>query len=63
MQPIFYNASVDHHICLPNVNLEHIGWLARMSVLDTEVDGSNPAAVCCFLGQDTLSTLLQSTEL
>ena len=21
--------------------LEHIGWLARMSVLDTEVDGSN----------------------
>ena len=41
---------------------EHIGRLARMSVLDTEVDGSNPAAVCRFLEQDTLSALLQSTQ-
>ena len=22
--------------------MEHIGWLVRLSVLDTEVDGSNP---------------------
>ena len=43
--------------------IEHIGRLAIMSVLDTEVDGSNPAAVCCFLEQDTLSALLQSTQL
>ena len=42
---------------------EHIGRLARMSILDTEVDGSNPAAECCFLGQDTLPALLQSTQL
>ena len=41
----------------------HIGRLARMSVLDTKVDGSNPAAVCCFLEQDTLYALLQSTQL
>ena len=42
---------------------EHIGRLARMSVLGAEVDGSNPAAVCCFFEQDTLSALLQSTQL
>ena len=45
------------------VILEDIGRLARMSVLDTEVDSSNPAAVCCFLEQETLSALLQSTQL
>ena len=27
---------------------EHIGWLARMSVLDTEVDGSNPGSSMLF---------------
>ena len=33
-------------------------------ILDTDVDGSNPAAsVCCFLEQDTSSVLLQSTQL
>ena len=41
--------------------MEHIGLVVRMSVLDTEVD--TPAAVCCFLEQDTLSALLQSTLL
>ena len=39
--------------------LEHIGRLVRMSVLDTKVDSSKPAAVCCFLEQDTISALLQ----
>ena len=28
--------------------LEHIGWLVRMSVLDTEVDGSNPGSSMLF---------------
>ena len=28
--------------------LEHIGRLARMSVLDTEVDGSNPGSSTLF---------------
>ena len=35
-------------------------WL-ECRFLDTEVDGS--ASVCCVLGQDTLSALLQSTQL
>ena len=43
--------------------IQHIGQLARMSVLDTEVDGRTPETVCCFLEQDTLSALLQSTQL
>ena len=30
------------------VLLEHIGRLARMSVLDTEVDGSNPGSSMLF---------------
>ena len=30
------------------VSLEHIGRLARMSVLDTEVDGSNPGSSMLF---------------
>ena len=42
--------------------MEHIGRLARMSVLDTEVDGSNPGSSMLF-EQDTLSALLQSTQL
>ena len=29
--------------------MEHIGRLARMSVLDTEVDGSNPGSSMLFL--------------
>ena len=31
--------------------------------LDTEVDGSIPASVCCVLEQGTLFALLQSTQL
>ena len=31
--------------------------------LDTEVDGLNPVSVCYVLEQDTLSALLQSTQL
>ena len=37
-------------------------WL-EYRFLDIDVDGSNPASVCCFLEQDTLSALLQSTHL
>ena len=37
-------------------------WL-ECRCLDTEVDGSNPASVCCVLEQDTLSALPQSTHL
>ena len=29
-------------------NEENIGWLVRMSVLDTEVDGSNPSSSMLF---------------
>ena len=34
-----------------------------MSELDTEIDGSNPGSSMSFLEQDTLSALLQSTQL
>ena len=44
-------------------HIEHIGRLAGMSVLDSEVDGSNHGSSMCFLEQDTLSALLQSTQL
>ena len=37
-------------------------WL-ECRFLDTEVDGSDPASVCCVLEQGTLSALLQSTQL
>ena len=37
-------------------------WL-ECQFLDTEVNGLNPALVCCVLEQDTLSALLQSTQL
>ena len=43
--------------------LEHIGRLARMRFLDTEVDGRTPATVCCVLEHDALSALPQSTQL
>ena len=33
-----------HELCL----VEHIGRLARKSVLDTEVDGSNPGSSMLF---------------
>ena len=58
-------AHLSNAVCLHNVifAIAIFGRLARMSVLDTEVDGSNPAAVCCVLEQDTLSALLQSTQL
>ena len=36
------------HIVLLRCRLEHIGRLARMSVLDTEVDGSNPGSRMFF---------------
>ena len=39
-----------------------VGWL-ECRFLATEVDGSNPATVCCVLEQDTLSALLQSIQL
>ena len=44
-------------------NVEHVGRLARMSTLDTNVDGSIPASICFLLEQETLSALLQSTQL
>ena len=34
--------------CSSLCKLEHIGRLARMSVLDTEVDGSNPGSSMLF---------------
>ena len=37
-------------------------WL-ECRFLDTDVDGSNSASVCCVLEQDTLSALLQSAQL
>ena len=43
----------DYFMCIVEVdyklnNSQHIGWLARMSVLDTEVDGSNPGSSMLF---------------
>ena len=35
-------------ICFTHTYTEHIGRLARMSVLDTEVDGSNPGSSMLF---------------
>ena len=35
----------------------------RMPTLDTSVDGSIPASICFLLEQETLSALLQSTQL
>ena len=40
-----------------------IGVVLRMSTLDTNVDGSIPASICFLLEQETLSALLQSTQL
>ena len=37
-------------------------WL-ECRILDTEVDGSNLSNCICVLEQDTLSALLQSTQL
>ena len=37
-------------------------WL-ECRLLDTEVDSSNPASLCCVLEQENLSELLQSTKL
>ena len=35
---------VEPFLVISSLSLEHIGRLARMSVLDTEVDGSNPGS-------------------
>ena len=61
--PIFICNILIFKSLTPIKSLEHIGRLARMSVLDTEVDGSNPGSSMFFLEQDTLSALLQSTQL
>ena len=37
-------------------------WL-ECRFLDTEVDGSNQASVCCVLEQDTLPALPKTTQL
>ena len=37
-------------------------WL-ECRFLDSEVDGSNAASICCVLDQDILSVLLHSTQL
>ena len=37
-----------YHIILSYRIIEHIGRLARMSILDTEVDGSNPGSSMLF---------------
>ena len=36
------------HVQIVHILIEHIGRLARMSVLDTEVDGSNPGSSMLF---------------
>ena len=47
-------AQISTHVFIPvfvliiSLVLEHIGWLVRMSVLDTEVDGSNPGNSMLF---------------
>ena len=45
----------------------HIMWTIgvglRMSTLDSNVAGSIPASICFLLEQETLSALLQSTQL
>ena len=41
----------------------HLGVVLKMSNLDTNVDGSIPASICFLLEQETLSALLQSTQL
>ena len=40
-----------------------IGVVLRMPTLDTNVDGLIPASICFLLEQETLSALLQSTQL
>ena len=40
-----------------------IGVGLRMSTLDSNVAGSIPASICFLLEQETLSALLQSTQL
>ena len=42
---LFYSL---HDVIRLGVTLEHIGRLARMSILDTEVDGSNPGSSMLF---------------
>ena len=37
-----------HESCLVVSKSKHFGRLARMSVLDTEVDGSNPGSSMLF---------------
>ena len=48
-------------ICPPSYTT--IGVVLRMSTLYTNVDGSIPASICFLLEQETLSALLQSTQL
>ena len=49
-----------HEFCLV---LWTIGVGLRMSTLDSNVAGSIPASICFLLEQETLSALLQSTQL
>ena len=50
-----------HEFCLIFIKFKHV--VLRMSTLDTNVDGSIPASICFLLEQETLSALLQSTQL
>ena len=43
---VMFNA---YYAYIFNANIEHIARLARMSVLDTGVDGSNPGDSMLFL--------------
>ena len=52
------------HFGLPiTSSLWTIGVGLRMSTLDSNVAGSIPASICFLLEQETLSALLQSTQL
>ena len=44
-----FDKRIQHIACHSSKSyIEHIGRLARMSVLDTEVDGSNPGSSMLF---------------
>ena len=46
-----------------SASLWTIGVGLRMSTLDSNIAGSIPASICFLLEQETLSALLQSTQL
>ena len=61
---ILFNFTKFHKPLVPSTQrLWTIGVGLRMSTLDSNVAGSIPASICFLLEQETLSALLQSTQL